>query len=268
MKSEKFDQILDEVIDRIAQGESVDDCLQDYPEHAKELEPLLRVASRAYSDSDLEPRPEFKKGLLAQTSILPNRKRPRAEPRRLPLFSWQLRWVAATVAVLILLMVGASGTAAASSGSMPDDTLYPVKLAVERARLTFTFSDTGKAKLHVIFAERRAKELAYMAEKGDAGAVEKASSRLDSDLASIESWASGVEQGDGGVAEVTETLQETNVAIQAVFQEAAGTVESEAEVAFEEAVTNYNDCYGRALQAMGQTQGNGSGSGQTGGNGA
>ena len=151
---------------------------------------------------------------------------------------------------------------------MPDDTLYPVKLAVERARLTFTFSETGKAKLHAKFAERRAKELVYMAEKGDAGAVAKASSRLDEDLASIESWASDVESGDTGVAEVTETLQEANVAIQEVFQEAASTVEPEAEVAFQEAVANYNDCYGRALQAMGQSQGNGSGGGQAGGNGA
>ena len=268
MKSKKFDQILDEVIDRIAQGESIDDCLEDYPEHAKELEPLLRVAARAYSNSDLEPRPDFKRGLLAQTSLLPHRKKPKAEPRRIPLFSWQLRWVAATVAVLIFLMVGASGTAAASSSSMPDDTLYPVKLAVERARLTFTFSDTGKAKLHAKFTERRARELAHMAEKGDAGAVEKASSRLDGDLASIESWASGVEQGDAAVAEVTQTLQETNIAIQDVFQEAASTVEPEAEVAFQEAVANYNDGYGRALRAMGQGQGGGSGGGQGGGNGA
>jgi hypothetical protein len=37
----KFEQILDLCIDRINSGESLEACLQDYPEYAEQLEPLL-----------------------------------------------------------------------------------------------------------------------------------------------------------------------------------------------------------------------------------
>jgi len=38
-----FDKILDECIDRINQGESLEVCLADYPEYVGQLEPLLRA---------------------------------------------------------------------------------------------------------------------------------------------------------------------------------------------------------------------------------
>jgi hypothetical protein len=37
-----FDKILDECVDRINRGERLEDCMASYPEHAEELEPLLR----------------------------------------------------------------------------------------------------------------------------------------------------------------------------------------------------------------------------------
>jgi hypothetical protein len=38
-----FDRTVDECIDRIGHGESLEACLTRYPEHAKQLEPLLRA---------------------------------------------------------------------------------------------------------------------------------------------------------------------------------------------------------------------------------
>ena len=38
-----FNTLLDECIDRINAGESIDMCLASYPKHARELEPLLRT---------------------------------------------------------------------------------------------------------------------------------------------------------------------------------------------------------------------------------
>ena len=38
-----FDRTLDECIDRIGRGESLEACLARYPEHVKQLEPLLRA---------------------------------------------------------------------------------------------------------------------------------------------------------------------------------------------------------------------------------
>ena len=39
-----IEKILDECIDRINAGESLDNCLANYPEHSKELRPLLTAA--------------------------------------------------------------------------------------------------------------------------------------------------------------------------------------------------------------------------------
>ena len=38
-----FDKILDECIDRINLGESVNACLSDYPDYIEQLEPLLQA---------------------------------------------------------------------------------------------------------------------------------------------------------------------------------------------------------------------------------
>ena len=42
----RFDEILDECIDRISRGQSVEACLADYPDYAEQLEPLLRTMSQ------------------------------------------------------------------------------------------------------------------------------------------------------------------------------------------------------------------------------
>ena len=38
-----FDKILDECIDRLNRGESLESCLADYPDYSKELKGLLGV---------------------------------------------------------------------------------------------------------------------------------------------------------------------------------------------------------------------------------
>lgn len=58
--SDRFEDILNECIDRLLQGESLEQCLQRYPEQAAELKPLLQVALEAQEASAVEPRPEFK----------------------------------------------------------------------------------------------------------------------------------------------------------------------------------------------------------------
>ena len=61
MKQDKqFDNILNECLDRILRGETVEKCLQSYPEQAPELEPLLRTALATKMASHIQPRPEFK----------------------------------------------------------------------------------------------------------------------------------------------------------------------------------------------------------------
>jgi hypothetical protein len=87
------------------------------------------------------------------------------QPAKPGLFSWRQSWSVAVAAVLILVLTGSS-TVIASSNALPDEPLYPVKLATEDMRLAFAVSDTQKAQIHTQLAETRAVEVETMADQG------------------------------------------------------------------------------------------------------
>ena len=155
-----FEDILNECITRILEGESIEQCLRNYPEQASELQPLLRTAIAAQKASAIEPRPEFKASSRYQfySQMQEEAKKGRSPFKR-------LRWATAPIIGAVIVASG-SGTVLAAENSMPEDFLYPVKLATEQAQIALTLSETGKAKLHVKFADRRVTEITVTAEKG------------------------------------------------------------------------------------------------------
>jgi hypothetical protein len=160
-----FDDILDICLDRITvKGDSIEQCLESYPEQAAELEPLLRAAlSTMKAASLIEPRPEFRASARYRLfSALEAREKKKTE-RRMPLWGWQRRWAVALAAVLVLILVGV-GTVSASASSLPGDTLYPVKTATEKVQGFFTLGSEAKANLHMKLAQRRLNELKLLAE--------------------------------------------------------------------------------------------------------
>lgn len=162
---QKIEDVLNECLERIFKGESIEDCLKAYPKQAPELEPLLK-ASFAFiqKSAAIWPDPEYKVRAQSQLQAMFYAKHEKAEKRAgIPV--WHRKWAVAMTAVLVILLAGI-GTAAASAYALPDEPLYPVKLATEQVRLTLAFSDTGKAKLHIRFAERRAGEMVEMARQG------------------------------------------------------------------------------------------------------
>jgi len=197
MKNSEFENILNECLDRLAGGETLEQCLRSYPEQAAQLEPLLQMAQAVIKASAITPRAEFKaRARYEFHSAL----QAEATKRRRPLFSLGRRWSVALMVVSILLLAG-GGTAAASSNSMPDSPLYPVKLAAEQVQLTLTPSDIGKARLCAVLADRRVAEIICMADKGDAQRVEFATQRLDKRLGMLAELASaeGKAEGEKGV---------------------------------------------------------------------
>ncbi len=64
--TEKFDEILDKCIDSINSGDSIDECLARYPEHAAELMPLLRTVTGAHSAVPFTPSAEKKQAARQQ----------------------------------------------------------------------------------------------------------------------------------------------------------------------------------------------------------
>ena len=191
--SKEFDNILDECLERLlVKGETIEQCLQSYPEQAAELNPLLQTALVAKKASAIQPRAEFKARARYQfRSAL----REVASKRIRPFFGWFPRWATVATMALVLLLAG-GGTVAAAGNSMPDNPLYPVKLATEQAQLTLTPSQIGKARLCAKLADRRVAEIIYMANKGDAQQIELITQRLDKRLVMLASLASAQKAGE------------------------------------------------------------------------
>jgi hypothetical protein len=183
MKTGKeFNNILNECLERLLiKGETIEQCLQSYPEQAAELKPLLETALVAKKALAIQPRADFKVRARYQfRSALQGI----ASQRSHPFWGWFPRWATVVTIVLVFLLIG-GGTVVAAGNSMPDSPLYPVKLATEQARLTLTPSQIGKARLCAELADRRVVEIVYMASKGDARQVELITERLDKRLAML-----------------------------------------------------------------------------------
>ncbi len=194
-KEERFNNILNDCLDRILKGETVEQCLISYPEQAKELEPLLQTAKAARVISSVQPRPEFKtearrqfQAALIEMKVKQNESKARAGN------GWQWRWQsgwAIALIVVVMVVLGGGATAAAASGSMPDSGLYSVKLATEKVQLALAPSEIAKAQLNAKFADRRTEEIIYSAGKGNSQEVQAVASHLNTNLSNISGLAAG-----------------------------------------------------------------------------
>ncbi|MBI2958374.1 MAG: hypothetical protein HYY32_05970 [Chloroflexi bacterium] len=165
--------VLDECIERLRNGETVEQCLTSYPHLAAELEPLLSTAAALRQASSLAPRPEFR--AMAKARVLAAvRENAAKKQQRQRGFFLRHAWAPVAASFVALLAAG-SGTVVASADSLPGQPLYPVKMTVERAQLAVTSSQVGKAKLLASFADRRVKEIGTMVEAGHSDQVESAS---------------------------------------------------------------------------------------------
>ena len=163
----EFDDILNECIEAVAGGEDIDRCAARYPEHARELASLLRVATAttqvaaaASYTADAKAR-----GLNRLSQAVADREArparrfsvfPRAVPRPLLL----------GFMAIVLVVVGAGWTTVASSNSVPGDPLYWVKTTRESIDLRLPRSDNGKAQIHARLASVRGEEMRKLIVRG------------------------------------------------------------------------------------------------------
>jgi len=195
----EFDNILDECLDKVMQGQDIETILALYPQYAVELEPLLRTARDTMQAAEIKPRPEFRQqaGYEFQAAL---RKLP---PQKTPhVFRWQLRWVA-PVAIIIVLLLGGGGTVLAANNALPDNPLYTVKLATEAVQMAFTRSDLGKAELYAKFANERVAEIVKMSEKGNNAQVQNTTQRMNDELVAMVNLTSPEVQAAGGEQSLT-----------------------------------------------------------------
>jgi len=136
-------------IDRIAQGQSLDDCLRRYPQYASTLRPMLE-AGRLVQRIQIQPADV----LAAQTRV---RRRfedaLRAPPPKRT--SPALRFVYALAAILIIGFISVVSLSAVSQGSLPGDSLYGVKIFSEGLQRSLLDNDSLEAS----FNQRRIQEI-------------------------------------------------------------------------------------------------------------
>ena len=133
-----FDDILNDCLERISEGEEVQRCIDRYPGHAEELAPLLRVAvmtigvaSSTVYTSDAKARGLNRLIQTVQENGVPKRRR-----FAIPTFSQPLlRPLVVAFVAVFLVSVAATGTTMASSNSVPGDPLYWVKTTKESVSL-------------------------------------------------------------------------------------------------------------------------------------
>jgi len=183
--SRKFKNILNDCIDAMLRGESLEDCLVRYPEQSAELEPLLQIMSCTRETTrNIEPRPDFKAQLRYQVQSRIAERKEKARDKYLTI-GWLPRWASITLVSVLILTFAAGSVYAISADTLPGDLLYPVKRAGEQVQLFFTFSNEGKAVLHATLASRRIEEIETIAPKADAATVSKLSSEFESNLQKV-----------------------------------------------------------------------------------
>jgi len=189
-KDREFDNILDECLEKMLQGKSIEQCLADYPDHAAALEPMLRTASRTKMATNIRPRPEFKdrarhefQAAIRDMDVKPARGHGFFFPSLRP------AWIA--LAALVAVIIAGGGTVYAAGGALPDSPLYSIKLATESVRLFLSPSDIGKAELYAEFADERIEEIIKMAYKGDVELAQEATNRLNEQLVAMASLTIG-----------------------------------------------------------------------------
>jgi hypothetical protein len=100
---EEFDLILDNCIDRLNRGESLEKCLADYPTYADRLEPLLKAVAKTRSAYSFVPSEDVKRATRQKLySTLERRHQPSFWQR---VTQPRLAWVSA-VSVILLLAIG------------------------------------------------------------------------------------------------------------------------------------------------------------------
>jgi hypothetical protein len=194
MKKKEFEQILEECLDRLESGATIEELLEEYPQLAPRLEPLLRAAHSAWSLPEPDhqrSRREGRNRLLAEVDQMKNAGAFINNGTK-PTFSrYSRQWFKNISSLLfgkenlkmkllprlalyglMTVLIAGFFTVNASASSLPGDLLYDLKLGWEEFRLILTFDDDSRLKLEGVFEELRLTEIEALLGEGRVEDVE------------------------------------------------------------------------------------------------
>jgi hypothetical protein len=118
-----FDEILDDCVDRLNRGDTVQDCLRGHPEHASELEPLLRAVADTRAAYKFTPSAEARRTARQRFNARMGELETRGQAKRplLPrILSLSPAWAAVTAAVVVALLGYFAVRPALTPGPVPE----------------------------------------------------------------------------------------------------------------------------------------------------
>lgn len=191
---------LDQCLQAIVAGESLEACLARFPDQRQDLEPMLMAVLRLQAVRRLEAPSAFRQAgrgrLLAAIEVAPQP----AISGRTPLFQQfkaffagvlhppRLAPLAMRLALaLIVLLAGTVTTTYAAQTALPGNPLYAVKLAGEDVHL---YLASNPATLRLVFAQRRLDEAEALQQRGQARNLPSVLGRYDQILLA---WSSAAE---------------------------------------------------------------------------
>ena len=247
-----FDTVLGECLEQVLEEKaSMEACLARYPQYAEELRQLLETAL-VFQQVEV-PEPSREALDLAKHRLLRAVEEKRLQRTPGGFLGWfvgahRLRWARAVAALVVLVAVG-STVALASGNSLPGQPLYPVKRGIEEIRLAFTFSTVGKADLHIVQAERRAEEMALMADTADAEKIGGLAQAIESNLAEAQSLAARLE-GTEQSEEFRARLQRSASTQLSLLETSLAEASEEIRPAVSDAFKVASQSYGQAVEAV------------------
>ncbi len=160
--------VLQECLDYMEQGESVDAIIARFPEVGAELRPFLETAVQLAA---LAPQPSLAAKQQSQKMFLAHAASLKVPPIR-PSTWYRVRQILLPLASLALLLILFSTAAVSVSASaIPGDALYPVKRLVENVRLNRTDDPTAAADLLAEFDQERIREVQTLLRTGRSAEV-------------------------------------------------------------------------------------------------
>jgi uncharacterized membrane protein YgcG len=162
----KLYQALENCLEALEKGQTLEAVLKRYPDLAPELRPILEASFLART-SGRNPAPQdvlrrSRARLLQHAAQLRESRRPASRRLGIPAFSR----LTITLMLVAILALSSTGLVSASSGALPGDQLYPVKRTWEGVRLLLIFSPGGRDILESEYEQERLDEIDELLARG------------------------------------------------------------------------------------------------------
>jgi hypothetical protein len=219
-------QPLEECLQAMGEKRNLQEVLRRYPDERDQLIDLLRLSVDLGSLAPSAPAADPAFRLRARNRMLAAAAHRRRGPRwnpfgALPRPAARLAFAGA---LAVALLVGGLTSAAASGKSLPGDPLYPVKLAVENARLAVAFDPAARARLHAQFADVRLSEAQQLIAAGRVQDGVRQVNQYDTAVGQFNHALAGATFDDNAIAELRQFMNDHEASADASLQSLAGSL--------------------------------------------